>query len=499
MDGVTEDPVGGRWHEGSAGRDDAAGGPCRATRWRAHAPQAQKKQSQQQCHRGISLEGRRSHLDPQAATVAACLGIPCVFAWRRFDCTTGAGGGAGPSRSASEVSRCRPPALLSPWGFGWSKLPDKSTTYSQALVKVIIGSGRRSSGAASGSGKPPRPAASVLAPAPLEARLLTVDPDLAGQRLDNFLVRHLKGVPKTHVYRIIRSGEVRLNKGRAQADTRLQAGDVVRLPPVRTSARAEAKAGAMEVHRHGASSSMGGSAPARHFPLLLEDEQLIAVNKPAGVAVHGGSGVAFGVIEQLRMARPGEKFLELVHRLDRETSGILLVARRRMALKNLQEQFRERGTDKIYLALVRGHWPDKLRVLDKPLHKYLLPDGERRVRIVESSHPDAMRAVSLVRVQQRLQLPGVGEASLLEVTIRTGRTHQIRVHLSGEGHPIVGDDKYGDFELNKHLQKAGTLGRMFLHAWRLSFTHPATGKRVNLQAILPPELQALVTDDASTV
>ena len=220
----------------------------------------------------------------------------------------------------------------------------------------------------------------------------------------------------------------------------------------------------------------------------MEDEQLLAVNKPAGVAVHGGSGVAFGVIEQLRMARPDEKFLELVHRLDRETSGILLVARKRMALKNLQEQFRERGTDKVYLALVRGQWPDKLKVLDKPLHKYLLPDGERRVRVVDAAHPDAMRAVSLVKVQRRLVLPEVGEASLLEVTIKTGRTHQIRVHLATEGHPILGDDKYGDFELNKRLSKADMLSRMFLHAWRLSFTHPATGKRVKLEAALPPEL-----------
>ena len=321
-----------------------------------------------------------------------------------------------------------------------------------------------------------------------QASWLTVDADLAGQRLDNFLMRQLKGVPKTHVYRIIRSGEVRINKGRAAADTRVEAGDVVRLPPVRTSQRAADKALAMEVLRDGATSSVGATAPEREFPFLLEDEQLLAVNKPAGVAVHGGSGVAFGVIEQLRMARPDEKFLELVHRLDRETSGILLVARKRMALKNLQEQFRERGTDKVYLALVRGPWPDKLKVLDKPLHKYLLPDGERRVRVVDAAHPDAMRAVSLVKVQRRLVLPEVGEASLLEVTIKTGRTHQIRVHLASEGHPILGDDKYGDFELNKRLSKADMLSRMFLHAWRLSFTHPATGKRVKLEAALPPEL-----------
>ena len=367
-------------------------------------------------------------------------------------------------------------------------------------MKPIIGAGQRSPKVISGSGEPSPSDPAELGSAG-QVRLVTVDADLAGQRLDNFLIRQLKGVPKTHVYRIIRSGEVRINKGRAAADTRLAAGDVVRLPPVRTSARADEKARAIqEVSRHGASSTVGGHAPARDFDVLLEDEQLIAIHKPAGVAVHGGSGVAFGVIEQLRMARPAEKFLELVHRLDRETSGILLVARKRMALKHLQEQFRERGTDKIYLALVRGHWPDKLKVLDKPLYKYELPSGERRVRTVDAAHPDAMRALSLVKVRQRVQLPGAGEASLLEVTIRTGRTHQIRVHLAGEGHPILGDDKYGDFDLNKRLQLApapGGLDRMFLHAWRLAFTHPVSGKRVQLEAGLPPELQQWVKNEPS--
>ncbi len=330
-----------------------------------------------------------------------------------------------------------------------------------------------------------------------QATLVTVEADFAGQRLDNFLIRQLKGVPKTHVYRIIRSGEVRINKGRAQADTRIEAGDVVRLPPVRTSERADDKARAMavEVARHGAASTTGGYAPSREFPILFEDEHLLAIDKPAGVAVHGGSGVAFGVIEQLRMARPGEKFLELVHRLDRETSGILLVAKKRMALKNLQEQFRERETDKIYLALVSGAWPANKKVLDAPLQKYLLPDGERRVRVVAKDHPDAMRAVTLVKVQSVLAAGGAAAApfSLLEVTIKTGRTHQIRVHLASAGHPIAGDDKYGDFERNKALQKdAGgpALKRMFLHAWRLKFNHPSSGKRIELLAALPPELES---------
>ncbi len=322
-------------------------------------------------------------------------------------------------------------------------------------------------------------------PSVAEVRFLTVDDDSAGQRLDNFLFRHLKGVPKTHVYRIIRSGEVRINKGRAQADSRLATGDVLRLPPVRVAARSE----------EGATPP----APAREFPLLLEDDVMLAIDKPAGVAVHGGSGVSFGVIEQLRTARPGTKFLELVHRLDRETSGVLLVAKKRSALTALQDQFRERETGKTYLALVDGAWPANRKVLDAPLAKYLLPGvpgsseaGERRVRLVPKDHPDAMRAVTLVRVVGSLTLPGDAQPmSLLAVTIKTGRTHQIRVHLASAGHAIVGDDKYGAFERNKHLQKLG-VKRMFLHAWRLQFTHPAGGKRVALQADLPPELDILV-------
>ena len=309
-------------------------------------------------------------------------------------------------------------------------------------------------------------------------QFITVDAESAGQRLDNFLFRHLKGVPKTHVYRIIRSGEVRINKGRVQADSRVEAGDVLRLPPVRVAARSEE--GAVP------------PAPPREFPVLMEDDALIAVDKPAGVAVHGGSGVSFGVIEQLRTARPAAKFLELVHRLDRETSGILLVAKKRSALLGLQDQFRERETGKTYLALVEGAWPANKKVLDAPLAKYLLPEGERRVRVVANDHPDAMRAITLVRVLARLTLPGdAAPLSLLAVTIKTGRTHQIRVHLASAGHAIAGDDKYGESGRQRALQKLG-LKRMFLHAWRLQFNHPASGVRIALQADLPPELRTLV-------
>ncbi len=352
----------------------------------------------------------------------------------------------------------------------WTKLQGKSTTYSVTLVKHIIG------------GDP--------VPASAQVKWLDVDEDSAGQRLDNFLIRHLKGVPKTHVYRIIRSGEVRVNKGRAQADTRVAAGDKVRLPPVRISGKVAEKAEA--------------AVPGREFPVLFEDEHLLAIDKPAGVAVHGGSGVSFGVIEQLRRARPAARFLELVHRLDRETSGILLIAKKRSALTNLQDQFRERETGKTYLAMVAGTWPSNKKVIDVPLHKYLQADGERRVKVVAQGDPDGMRSITLVKVAKRLDLPlprageGRGEggsfaASLLEVTIKTGRTHQIRVHLSSQGFPILGDDKYGDFELNKTLQKAG-LKRMFLHAWKLTFTHPSTGEPVSLSSPLPPGLAGLAGD-----
>jgi 23S rRNA pseudouridine955/2504/2580 synthase len=308
---------------------------------------------------------------------------------------------------------------------------------------------------------------------------LTVDDDTAGQRLDNFLFRHLKGVPKTHVYRIIRSGEVRLNKGRVGAEHKLVAGDVVRVPPVRVSVVPEAQA---TTH-----------APAREFPVLFEDDAFLAIHKPAGVAVHGGSGVSSGVIEQLRQARPQARCLELVHRLDRETSGVLLIAKKRSALRQLQDQFRERATGKTYVALVKGAWPANRKVLDQPLHKYLLPDGERRVKVVDAHHPDGMPSVTLVQVAALVTDPAAGlvghtpGCSLLKVTIKTGRTHQIRVHLSHAGHVIAGDDKYGDFEWNRSLIKAGHK-RMFLHAWRLVLSHPVTQHSMELLAPLPPDL-----------
>ena len=305
-------------------------------------------------------------------------------------------------------------------------------------------------------------------------RRVRVDEAGEGQRLDNFLLRLLKGVPKTHVYRIIRAGEVRVNKGRASADTKLQLGDQVRVPPVRVAAP----------------SAPAGSAPPREFDILFEDEHLLAIHKPAGVAVHGGSGVSFGVIEQLRRARPQARFLELVHRLDRETSGILLLAKRRSALVALQEQFRQRDTGKTYAALVVGAWPARLKVIDVALYKTLDARGERHVLPVAADHPDGRRSISLVQV-----VASGGGFSLLDVTIKTGRTHQIRVHLAQAGHPIVGDPKYGDFALNKRFARGDGLPRferMFLHARALAFNHPASGQRLALQAALPDDCATLL-------
>lgn len=297
---------------------------------------------------------------------------------------------------------------------------------------------------------------------------LSVDEGSEGQRLDNFLLKTLKGVPKTHIYRIIRSGEVRVNRGRAQADRRLELNDQVRVPPTtRGPQKAES------------------TVPAREFAVLYEDDALLAINKPAGTAVHGGSGVSFGVIEQLRQARPQARFLELVHRLDKETSGVLLVAKKRSALTDLQDQLRRRETGKTYTALVLGAWPEANKVIDVALHKYLTPEGERRVRVTTAD--EGRRSITLVRVERRWP-----NFSLLDVTIKTGRTHQIRVHLADAGHPIAGDDKYGDFAVNKQLARSPSaggvgLGRMFLHARRIAFTHPLTREPLQIEAPLPPD------------
>lgn len=300
---------------------------------------------------------------------------------------------------------------------------------------------------------------------------LTVGEESAGQRIDNFLVRLLKGVPKSHVYRIVRSGEVRVNKGRVGADARLAAGDIVRIPPVRLAAPAERPR---------------VPASAARIPVLFEDDFLLALDKPAGLAVHGGSGVAFGVIEQLRAERPGAVFLELVHRLDRGTSGVLLLAKKRAALVALHRALRAGEFDKRYAVLVRGKWRDEKRVVRLALHKFATRAGERRVR-VESDGREAL-TVFYRRCTWSDHDPPL---ALLDAELKTGRTHQIRVHLAHLGFPLAGDDKYGDFAWNKVLAKTG-LKRMFLHAGTLAFAHPVTGNPVALEAPLAPELAAFV-------
>jgi 23S rRNA pseudouridine955/2504/2580 synthase len=293
-----------------------------------------------------------------------------------------------------------------------------------------------------------------------------IDETSADQRIDNFLFRLCKGVPKSHVYRILRSGEVRVNSRRVDAAYRLQAGDAVRIPPLRV-AEPEAKR----------------PVPAAEFPVLWEDEALLAIDKPSGVAVHGGSGVSFGAIEQLRQARPGARFLELVHRLDRETSGVLLLAKKRSALVAMHEMLRNGGIDKRYLALVKGKWTKPRLKVDLALEKYLNAEGERRVSV----NREGQHAVTLFALRKAWE-----EASLLEATLKTGRTHQIRVHLAHLGFPICGDDKYGDFAYNKLLAKRG-LKRMFLHAARLSFPHPLTAAPMTIESALPPTLNTFIT------
>lgn len=317
---------------------------------------------------------------------------------------------------------------------------------------------------------------------------IEVDEGGEGQRIDNFLVRTLKGVPRSHVYRILRSGEVRVNSGRVSAGYRLAVGDRVRVPPVRTAARAPAPA-------------------VRRLPFLgqtplFEDDWLLAINKPAGVAVHGGSGVSLGAIERLRQERPDQRFLELVHRIDRDTSGLLLLAKRRGALTSLHAQLRLGSVDKRYQALVLGKWLNKRQKVRLALHKYVTGGGERRV-IVDEEGAEAYTVFNLLGhyslesvLQERDSLPHSGDCSLLEAELKTGRTHQIRVHLSHLGFPIAGDEKYGDFAANRVLASAG-LKRMFLHAVSMAFDHPGTGERMQIQAPLATELEQFL--DAMTV
>ena len=299
-------------------------------------------------------------------------------------------------------------------------------------------------------------------------KLVEIGEAATGQRVDNFLLRLCKGVPKSHVYRILRSGEVRVNSGRVDATYRLKEGDKVRIPPLRLGDRAPA-----------------AKVPSTELPIVFEDEGLLAIAKPAGLAVHGGSGVSFGVIEQLRAARPQAKFLELVHRIDRETSGLLLLAKKRSVLIALHETIRAGKMDKRYLTLVQGPWKGGKRHVKLALQRYVSREGERRVSVDEAGE-DGRESHTVFDLER-----ACGPYSLLQAQLKTGRTHQIRVHLAHLGFPILGDDKYGDFDLNKRLAKQG-LKRMFLHAWKLSLANPLSDEPLRLEAPLPPELRSFI-------
>ena len=290
-----------------------------------------------------------------------------------------------------------------------------------------------------------------------------VDSSSEGQRVDNFLMRVCKGVPRSHIYRVLRTGEVRVNSGRVDATYRLRPGDRVRIPPLRTADRPRKKP-----------RPPTSSLP----PVVLEDDFLLVIDKPSGLAVHGGSGVSFGVIEQFRAARPQLKFLELAHRLDRDTSGLLILAKRRSALTALHAALREGRVRKHYLALVLGRWRDEERRVNLPLKKYVTRSGERRVSV----HREGRESQTVFRRERSLR-----DFTLLSADLLTGRTHQIRVQLAHLGFPVAGDDKYGDFDRNRELVKLG-LGRLFLHAAELEFLHPASGKSIKLSSPLPAAL-----------
>jgi len=305
---------------------------------------------------------------------------------------------------------------------------------------------------------------------PPAVQRLTVDDRHAGQRIDNFLAARLKGVPRSRIYRGLRQGEVRVNRGRIRQDYRLQVGDVVRVPPLRTAAAGS---------RHPPGEALKQRLAAR---VLHRDRWVVAIDKPAGVPVHGGSGVDHGVVEALRAAWPDEPYLELVHRLDRETSGCLLLARRRSALRRLHESLRERRVDKRYLLLVRGRWEGGAQRVRSALERNVLRGGERVVRADPAGKPATTWLRPLARGET---------ASLLQARTRTGRTHQIRVHAADLGHPLAGDGRYGDRRFNRQLRAAG-LRRLFLHASSIAFPDPGGGTDVRVTAPLDAELAGVL-------
>lgn len=300
---------------------------------------------------------------------------------------------------------------------------------------------------------------------------VTITGDQAGQRIDNFLMTHLKGVPKSYIYRILRKGEVRVNKGRIKQTYRIQEADIIRIPPIR-----------LEVRQTKTPHEYMLSTLASH--IVYEDEALLVINKPSGMAVHGGSGIDNGVIEGLRALYPNYSYLELVHRLDRDTSGCLMIAKKRSMLRRLHALLRTpQGMKKKYCALIKGQWHKGLSHINLPLEKNVVKSGERIVRVSEQGKP----ALSYVQLAQQYQ-----EAAFVNISIATGRTHQIRVHTSHSGHPIAGDPKYGDEVFNQWLKKEYAFKRLFLHAKKLEFHLPDIDYHLKIEAPLPDELTALL-------
>lgn len=301
-------------------------------------------------------------------------------------------------------------------------------------------------------------------------RVVEVEHSRGGQRIDNFLLTLLKGVPRSHVYRLLRTGQVRVNKGRIKPTYRLAPGDLVRIPPVACSEALPVRVG--EERRAEIEAAV-----------VYEDADVMILNKPAGMAVHGGSGLRFGLIEALKELRPACPDISLVHRLDRFTSGCLLVAKNRLLLPPLQAQFRNGRVEKRYLTLVRGRWRGGPRTVTLSLHKGRLQSGERMVEVDEEEGKEAESRFMPVET--------FAAASLMEVALKTGRTHQIRVHAAGIGHPIAGDEKYGDHEFNRGMRELG-LRRIFLHAHALSFEHPRTGRPIDISTPLPDQLRGVL-------
>ncbi|CCO58438.1 23S rRNA pseudouridine(955/2504/2580) synthase RluC [Vibrio nigripulchritudo] len=301
-------------------------------------------------------------------------------------------------------------------------------------------------------------------------QFVDIDDDMAGQRIDNFLRNQLKNIPKSMIYRILRKGEVRVNKKRIKAEYKLQAGDTVRIPPVKTSAEPEAAPVSTKLNK----------VAELEQHIIFEDDHMLILNKPSGIAVHGGSGLKFGAIEALRALRPDARFLELVHRIDRDTSGILLVAKKRSALRHLQAQFREKTVQKYYFALVMGQWKSSCRVVNAPLLKN---EVNSIVRVNPKGKPSETRFKVLEKFEQ---------ATLIQASPITGRTHQIRVHTQYTGHPIGWDDRYGDPRFDAYTAKVG-LNRLFLHAANIKFEHPGSGDKVDISAPMGDKLEKVLT------